>query len=107
MLCGPTCCYISGKGYRLCTPSDRLVIMGKCISGRWGVQVMIIVHCVWCKATAEVYNDHVSSDMTKEEFRNVCKLAWEKPYGFVVVDLTSNKDDGKYRIGLDTFYIPN
>jgi len=28
--------------------------------------------------------------MTKEEFRNVCKLAWEKPYGFVVVDLTSN-----------------
>ena len=28
--------------------------------------------------------------MIKEEFRNVCKLAWEKPYGFVVVDLTSN-----------------
>ena len=45
--------------------------------------------------------------MTKEEFRNVCKLAWEKPYGFVVVDLTSNKDNGKYRIGFDTFYIPN
>ena len=55
-----------------------------------------------------VYNDHVSSDMTKEEFRNTSlKLAWEKPYGFVVVDLTSNKDNGKYRIGLDTFYIPN
>jgi len=54
-----------------------------------------------------VYSDHVSSDMTKEKFRNVCKLAWEKPYGFVVVDLTSNKDNGKYRIGLDTFYIQN
>ena len=38
-----------------------------------------------------VYNDHISSDMKKEEFRNVCKLAWEKPYGFVVVDLTSNR----------------
>ena len=59
------------------------------------------------KNVNHVYNDHVSSDMTKEEFRNVCKLAWEKPYGFVVVDLTSNKDNGKYRIGLDTFYIPN
>ena len=57
--------------------------------------------------TNHVYNDHVSSDMTKEEFRNVCKLAWEKPYGFVVVNLTSNKDNGKYRIELDTFYIPN
>jgi len=37
-----------------------------------------------------IYSDHVSSDMTKEEFRNVCKLAWQKPYGFVVLDLTSN-----------------
>ena len=58
------------------------------------------------KNVNHMYNDHVSSDMTKE-FRSVCKLAWEKPYGFVVVDLTSNKDNGKYRIGLDTFYIPN
>ena len=58
------------------------------------------------KNVNHVYNDHVSSDMTKEEFRNVCKIAWEKPYGFVVIDLTSNKDNGKYRIGLDT-YIPN
>ena len=56
------------------------------------------------KNVNHVYNDHVSSDMTKEEFRNVCKIAWEKPYGF---NLTSNKDNGKYRIGLDTFYIPN
>ena len=51
------------------------------------------------KNVNNVYCDHVSSDMTKEEFPNVCKLAWEKPYGFVVVDLTSNKDNGKYRIG--------
>ena len=61
-----------------------------------------------CKKNVNhVYNDHDSSDMTKKEFRNVCKLAWKKPYGFVVVDLTSNKDNGKYRIGLDTFYSPN
>jgi len=45
--------------------------------------------------------------MSKEEFRNVCRLAWEKPYCFVVVDLTSEKGNGKYRIGLDTFYFPN
>ena len=52
-------------------------------------------------------NDHVSSDVTKEEFRNVCKIAWQKPHDFVVVDLPSNTDNGKCRIGLDTFYIPN
>jgi len=65
------------------------------------------VYSVRLPVINHVYNDHVSSDMTKEEFRNVCKIAWEKPYGFVVVVLTSNKDNGKYRIGLDTFNIHN
>ena len=53
-----------------------------------------------------IYNDHVSQDMSKEEFRNLCKTAWEKPHGFVVIDLTSKKHNGKYRSGFDTFYIP-
>lgn len=53
-----------------------------------------------------IYNDHVSQDMTKEEFRKLCKTAWEQPHGFVVIDLTSNKYNGKYRSGFDTFYIP-
>ena len=52
-----------------------------------------------------IYNDHVSSDMSKEEFKNLCKTAWEKPHGFVVIDLTSKKHNGKYRSGFDTFYI--
>jgi len=54
-----------------------------------------------------IYADHVSSDMTKEEFKHLCKRAWEKPHGFVVIDLTSKKDCGKYRSGFDEFYIPN
>lgn len=52
------------------------------------------------------YNDHVSTDMPKEEFRQFCKEAWERPHGFVVIDLTSEKDNGKYRSGFDCFYIP-
>ena len=43
----------------------------------------------------------------KEEFRTLCKTAWEKPYGFAIIDLSSKKEGGKYRTGLDTFYIPN
>lgn len=54
-----------------------------------------------------IYNDHVSTDMSKEEFRKLCKLSWEQPYGFVVIDLTSGKNSGKYRNGLDMFYIPD
>ena len=52
-----------------------------------------------------IYNDHVGDDMTKEEFRKFCKKCWEKPYGFAVIDLTSKKDAGKYRSGLDNFFI--
>ena len=51
--------------------------------------------------------DHVGRDMTKEEFRQLCKTAWEKQHGFVIIDLSSKKHDGKYRSGLDEFYIPN
>lgn len=53
-----------------------------------------------------IYNDHVSMDMPKDEFRALCKNCWSKPYGFVVIDLSSDKNNGKYRYKLDTFFIP-
>jgi len=53
-----------------------------------------------------IYNDHVSSDMPKDEFRNLCKEAWKSTHGFVVIDLTSKKHSGRYRKGLGEFYIP-
>ena len=54
-----------------------------------------------------IYNDHVSQDMTEEEFRALCKKAWAVQHGFVVIDLTSKKHNGKYRSGFNLFYIPN
>ena len=45
--------------------------------------------------------------MTKEEFRHLCKAAWEKQHEFVIIDLSSKNNNGKYRSGLDEFYIPN
>ena len=29
-----------------------------------------------------IFGDHVGSDMTKEEFRQLCKKTWEKQHGF-------------------------
>ena len=49
----------------------------------------------------------MGSDMTEEEFRQLCKLAWEKQNRFVIIDLSSKKHKGKYRCGLDVFYVPN
>ena len=38
-----------------------------------------------------IFEDHVGSSMTKEEFRQVCKAAWEKHHWFVIIDLSSKK----------------
>ena len=55
-----------------------------------------------------IYNDHVSIDgIPKEEFRKFCKRCWEKPHNFIVIDLSSPRNGGKYRSGFDEFYIPN
>ena len=52
-----------------------------------------------------IFNNHVSQDMTKEQFKKLCKTAWLKPHNFVVIDLTSPKNCWKYRSGFDDFYI--
>jgi hypothetical protein len=58
------------------------------------------------KNVNHIYNDHVSTDMEINEFKNLCKTAWDQPHGFLAIDLTSKKYNGKYRCGLDIFYIP-
>jgi len=47
----------------------------------------------------------MSQDMMKEQFKKLCKHAWSQPHNFVVIDLTSPKNCGKYRLGFDDFYI--
>ena len=54
-----------------------------------------------------IFDDHVGSDMAKEEFRQLCKTAWKKQHEFVIIDLSSRKHNDKYRSGFDEFYIPN
>ena len=58
------------------------------------------------KNVNHIYNDHVGDDMTKEQFKKLCRSSWEEPHGFVTIDLSSGKRHGKYRSGLDKFYIP-
>jgi len=53
-----------------------------------------------------IYYDHVSMDMPMEKFKRSCKAVWRGLHGFVVIDHSSQKNNGKYRRGLDEFYIP-
>jgi len=52
-----------------------------------------------------IFNDHVSQDMTKEQFKKLCNHAWSKTHNFVVIDLPSQKHNRKYRSGFDDFSI--
>ena len=45
----------------------------------------------------------MDSDMTKEEFRQLCKTAWKKQYGFVVIDLSSKNTTVSTEVGLTSF----
>ena len=53
-----------------------------------------------------IFEDHVGSDVTWEEFRQLWMTAWEKQHGFVITDLSSKKHDGKHKSRFDEFYIP-
>ena len=50
-----------------------------------------------------IFDDHVGSDMTKEEFRQLCKTAWEKQHGFVIIDLSSKNTMVSIEAGLTSF----
>jgi hypothetical protein len=58
------------------------------------------------KNVNHIYDDHASTDMSIEEFRKLCTEAWNRPHGFLTIDLTSKKNEGKYRCAFDIFYIP-
>ena len=53
-----------------------------------------------------VYNDHVNTDMSYDDFRAFCQKCWQHKYGFVVIDKDSSLINGRYRKGFNDFAIP-
>lgn len=54
-----------------------------------------------------IYNEHVNTDMTFAQFRELCSACWSDHYGFVVIDKDSERDSGRYRKGFDCFITIN
>lgn len=46
--------------------------------------------------TKRIYDDFVGSDMTFNEFENMCKTCWSEPYGFLTINMTKEPHCGKY-----------
>ena len=53
-----------------------------------------------------IHADH-ATDISLKEFKEFCRIVWKKPRSFVVVDLTSRIENGKYRRNFTDFYFPN
>ena len=53
-----------------------------------------------------IYEDHVNTDLTFNEFRNLCSDCWKNDkYGFIVIDKDRVMNEGRYRKGFDSFAI--
>lgn len=57
------------------------------------------------KNVNHIFNDHVSGDMSKEEFKRLCKECWRRDHNFLTIDLTNKVESGKkYRKNFENFY---
>lgn len=54
-----------------------------------------------------VYRSHVNSDMDFDTFQNMCRHCWQERYGFLFINKDSKVGGGKYRMGFNTFILPD
>lgn len=52
-----------------------------------------------------VYDEHVGSDMSWSQFREMCARIWNTPYSYLVINKDCKRNSGCYRMGFDTFVI--
>lgn len=51
------------------------------------------------------YNDNISTDITFSKFLEMCLYCWEKPHGYIIINLDCKKNNGRYRETFDRFII--
>ena len=53
------------------------------------------------------YQDKASMDMTLNEFILLTSTCWNKNYQRLTIDMTKDKYTGRYRLGLNSIFVPN
>ena len=54
-----------------------------------------------------LYQDKSSMDMTLNEFKLLTSTCWNENYQPLTIDLTKDKYTGRYRLGLNSVFVPN
>lgn len=50
-----------------------------------------------------IYNDHVGTDMSFENFYKMCRECWTNKYGFLMINKDDELNNGRYRKQFDSF----
>ena len=54
-----------------------------------------------------IYQDKTSMDMTLSEFKLLTSTCWNEKYQPLTIDMTKDKYTGRYRLGLNSIFVPN
>jgi hypothetical protein len=52
-----------------------------------------------------IYDEFVGGDFSFDDFSSICSDCWNQKYGFITIDLTRKKNDGKYRNKIKDFIL--
>ena len=53
-----------------------------------------------------LYNNHLNTDMTFDEFKEICQECWKDKHGYIIIDKESGINNGRYRKDFsETFFI--
>ncbi len=59
------------------------------------------------RSITNIHFDHVAMDqISLETFRRFCNYCWSEPYSFLTIDLSRDKNLGKYRRNLRQWWVP-
>lgn len=53
-----------------------------------------------------IYEDHVTTDMTFQKFKELCRECWKDKYGFVVINKDNAIPEGRYCKAFDYYIYP-
>lgn len=50
-----------------------------------------------------VYDEHVTPDISYQDFKKICSMCWNEQHGFLVIVKEFNLNEGRYRKGFDKY----
>ena len=53
-----------------------------------------------------LYQDKASMEMTLSEFKNLTNNCWDKNYQPLTIDMTKDEYTSRYRLGLNSIFLP-